>query len=184
MPTASRPSSTRIVDFGNEPAAKTATPRLPDDADHRHRAQRVPQVQREGPDPGRRSSIPRSTRVGDGRVTGRAIVDLDAVRTQKQRGWLDPMALPDGTASRSPRRGTLTTQNGVGQFTLESAEISGVTIPKIAAAGAPQLLLAHARESRPASTWTIPSSCPRASARSASARRRPRSFSSVLDAQH
>src|SRR5688500_15334256 len=26
--------------------------------------------------------------VGDGRLTGRALVDLDAVRTQKKRGWM------------------------------------------------------------------------------------------------
>jgi hypothetical protein len=67
--------------------------------------------------------------LGDGRVGGRAVVDLDAVRKQKQRGWLDPMGYLTGrlpiTAS-----GRLTTKEGVGQFTLESAEVSGVTIPK------------------------------------------------------
>ena len=67
--------------------------------------------------------------LGDGRVTGRAIVDLDAVRKQKQRGWLDPMALPDRPAAGHRRR-PLTTKDGVGRFELESAEISGVTIPK------------------------------------------------------
>src|SRR5262245_60387452 len=34
---------------------------------------------------------PTLTALGDGRVAGRAIVDLDAVRAQKQRGWLDPL---------------------------------------------------------------------------------------------
>jgi hypothetical protein len=67
--------------------------------------------------------------LGDGKVSGRAIVDLDAVRTQKQRGWLDPVGYLSGrlpvTAS-----GKLTTKDGVGQFQLESAEISGVTVPK------------------------------------------------------
>src|SRR5262245_4670038 len=29
---------------------------------------------------------------GNGRVTGRAVVDLDAVRTQKKRAWTDPLA--------------------------------------------------------------------------------------------
>jgi hypothetical protein len=66
---------------------------------------------------------------GNGRVSGRAIVDLDAVRTQKKRTWTDPLGYLTGrlpvTAS-----GTLTTKEGVGRFTLESAEISGVTIPK------------------------------------------------------
>jgi hypothetical protein len=66
---------------------------------------------------------------GDGMVSGRAIVDLDAVRTQKQRGWLDPMGYLTGRLPLTAR-GRLTTQNGVGQFTLQSAEISGVTVPK------------------------------------------------------
>jgi hypothetical protein len=67
--------------------------------------------------------------LGDGRLSGRAIVDLDAVRKQKKRGWSDPLGYLTGrlpvTAS-----GTLTTQDGVGKFQLESAELSGVTIPK------------------------------------------------------
>jgi hypothetical protein len=68
--------------------------------------------------------------LGNGRVSGRAIVDLDAVRKQKQRGWLDPMGYLSG---RLPliARGTLVTQNGMGRFQLESAEISGVTVPKV-----------------------------------------------------
>jgi hypothetical protein len=67
--------------------------------------------------------------LGDGRVSGRAIVDLDAVRKSKQRTWLDPMNLLTG---RMPitAAGRLTTKNGVGQFVLESAEISGVAVPK------------------------------------------------------
>jgi len=66
---------------------------------------------------------------GDGLVSGRAIVDLDAVRKQKQRGWLDPMGYLTG---RLPLivRGRLTTKDGVGRFALETAEISGVTVPK------------------------------------------------------
>ena len=67
--------------------------------------------------------------LGGGRVGGRAIVDLDVVRKQKQRGWLDPMGYLTGRLPITAR-GKLTTQNGVGRFELESAEISGVTIPK------------------------------------------------------
>jgi hypothetical protein len=67
--------------------------------------------------------------LGDGKVSGRAIVDLDVVRAQKQRGWLDPVGYLSGrlpvTAS-----GKLTTKDGQGQFQLESVEISGVTVPK------------------------------------------------------
>jgi hypothetical protein len=67
--------------------------------------------------------------LGDGRVGGRAVVDLDAVRKQKQRGWLDPLGYMTGRLPITAR-GTLTTKDGVGKFNLESAEISGVTIPK------------------------------------------------------
>ena len=67
--------------------------------------------------------------VGNGRITGRAIVDLDAVRTQKKRTWTDPLGYLMGQLPVTAA-GTLTTSNGVGRFQLESAEISGVTIPK------------------------------------------------------
>ena len=67
--------------------------------------------------------------VGDGRLTGRALVDLDAVRTQKKRGWMDPLGYLTGRLPISAA-GTLTARNGIGRFQLESAEISGVTIPK------------------------------------------------------
>ena len=68
--------------------------------------------------------------MGEGRVGGRAIVDLDAVRKQKQRGWLDPMGYLTGRLPLTAR-GRLTTQNGMGRFQLESAEINGVTVPKM-----------------------------------------------------
>ena len=67
--------------------------------------------------------------VGDGRVRGGATIDLDAVRKSRQRGWTDPLNYLTGhlplTAS-----GVLITQNGKGRFQLESAEISGISIPK------------------------------------------------------
>jgi hypothetical protein len=72
---------------------------------------------------------PTITAVGNGRLAGRALVDLDAVRKQKKRGWTDPMAYLTGTLPVTAA-GTLTTQNGIGRFQLESAEISGVTMPK------------------------------------------------------
>jgi hypothetical protein len=67
--------------------------------------------------------------LGEGRVGGRAVVDLDAVRKQKQRGWLDPLSYLSGRLPITAT-GTLTTKSAIGQFKLESAEISGVTIPK------------------------------------------------------
>jgi hypothetical protein len=72
---------------------------------------------------------PELTAVGDGRVAGRAIVDLDAVRKQKQRGWLDPLTYLGGQLPITAA-GHLTTKDGKGQFLLESAEVKGVPIPK------------------------------------------------------
>jgi hypothetical protein len=66
---------------------------------------------------------------GGGRVTGRAIVDLDAVRTQKKRAWTDPLGYLTGRLPVTAE-GTLTTQAGVGRFVLDSARISSVTVPK------------------------------------------------------
>lgn len=67
--------------------------------------------------------------LGDGRVRGRAIVDLDAVRTDKTRGWLDPAGYLTG---RMPLQatGVLRTRDGIGRFELETAELGGVTVPK------------------------------------------------------
>ncbi|HSL21683.1 MAG TPA: hypothetical protein VK886_09115 [Vicinamibacterales bacterium] len=66
--------------------------------------------------------------LGNGRVTGRAIVDLDAVRTERKRGWTDPAGYLTG---RLPVQATgiLKTQNGVGRLQLEAAEVAGVSIP-------------------------------------------------------
>ena len=72
---------------------------------------------------------PTLTALGNGRVSGRAIVDLDAVRQQKQRGWMDPIGYLSGRVPVTAA-GTLTTSNGTGRFVLESAELSGVAIPK------------------------------------------------------
>ena len=67
--------------------------------------------------------------LGDGLVGGRAVVDLDAVRKQKQRGWLDPLAYLTGRLPITAT-GRLHTKDGAGRFELHTAEISGVTIPK------------------------------------------------------
>ena len=73
---------------------------------------------------------PELTMVGEGRVTGRAVVDLDVVRKkQSSGGWLDPTSYLTGklpvTAS-----GRIVTWDGKGKFELESAEVSGLPIPK------------------------------------------------------
>ncbi len=67
--------------------------------------------------------------LGDGRVGGKAVIDLDAVRRQKQRGWTDPLSYMTGKLPLNAS-GLLITQDGVGRFQLETAEISGISIPK------------------------------------------------------
>ena len=115
---------TRIVDFGNERRARGAAA-----------AQSTPISDAELNayfEYGAKSQIPTGiaepqlNALGEGRVSGRALVDLDAVRTQKQRGWLDPIrgSLPL-TAT-----GLLITKDGVGRFQLESAQVSGISVPK------------------------------------------------------
>lgn len=65
----------------------------------------------------------------DGRLTGKAMVDLDAVRNSKQRGMLSPWALLRGTTPVEAA-GILRTQKGVGMFTLETASVGGIPVPK------------------------------------------------------
>ncbi len=73
---------------------------------------------------------PTITIVGPGRVTGRAVVDLDAVRKQRSRTMMDPMNLATGRLPVTAT-GLLTTSNGVGRFQLESASLGPVPIPKV-----------------------------------------------------
>jgi hypothetical protein len=83
--------------------------------------------------------------LGDGRLLGEAVVDLDAVsRANPPKGMFDPMRLLTG---RLPVRvqGVLTTSRGMGRFSLESASISGLPVPKSVAAVARQPLLEERR---------------------------------------
>jgi hypothetical protein len=74
---------------------------------------------------------PSITILGTGRVSGRAVVDLDSVRRSRgPTGVLDPMNYLTGRLPITAT-GTLTTSNGVGQFQLESAAVSGVPVPKM-----------------------------------------------------
>jgi hypothetical protein len=73
---------------------------------------------------------PELTMIGQGKVSGKAIVDLDVVRQkQSSGGWFDPTSYLTGklpvTAS-----GRIVTWDGKGKFELETAEISGVPIPR------------------------------------------------------
>ena len=71
------------------------------------------------------------TIVGAGRLSARAVVDLDAVRKQKaRRGLLDPMRYVTGRVPVTAT-GVFTTLDGVGQFELESAALGAVPVPKL-----------------------------------------------------
>jgi len=74
---------------------------------------------------------PSITIVGTGRLSGRAVVDLDAVRKAKASpSLLDPVNYLTGRLPVTAT-GTLKTQDGIGHFQLESAAVGGVPIPKI-----------------------------------------------------
>jgi hypothetical protein len=69
--------------------------------------------------------------LGGGRLSGRAVVDLDAVRKENPpRSLLDPKNLLIGRLPIAAT-GVLTTGNGVGRFALESASVGGLPLPKI-----------------------------------------------------
>jgi len=73
---------------------------------------------------------PRITLVGNGKVAGQAIVDLDAIAKKKQSGGtFDVWSLVGGKVPVNVS-GTLRTSNGVGNFQLESADVSGLPLPK------------------------------------------------------
>ena len=73
---------------------------------------------------------PGITIVGAGRVTARAVVDLDAVRKQKPRGLLDPMNYVSGRVLMTAT-GVIRTGNGVGYLDVETAAVGPLPIPKI-----------------------------------------------------
>jgi len=69
--------------------------------------------------------------VGGGRLSGRAVVDLDAVRKQKApTSLLDPMNYLMGRLAVTAV-GTLRTADGVGRFELESSSVGSIPVPKI-----------------------------------------------------
>jgi hypothetical protein len=72
---------------------------------------------------------PEITILPDGRLTGRATVDLDAVRDAQKGGMLSPWAFLRGTTPVEAI-GRLRTAKGVGAFTLESATVGGIPVPK------------------------------------------------------
>jgi len=72
---------------------------------------------------------PSVTAPGAGRLSGSAIVDLDAVRKSRERGLFDPAQLLTGRVPVTVT-GLLRTRAGIATFELESASVSGIPIPK------------------------------------------------------
>jgi hypothetical protein len=74
---------------------------------------------------------PSLTILGTGRVAGRAVVDLDAVRQAAgSGGLLDPRSYLSGHLPVTAQ-GVLRTSNGIGRFELESTSVGGVPMPKL-----------------------------------------------------
>ena len=68
---------------------------------------------------------------GAGRLTGRAIVDLNRVKAERSSGrWLDPLSYLGGKAPVAAV-GVLRTSQGTARLELESTTISGVVVPKM-----------------------------------------------------
>ena len=72
---------------------------------------------------------PRLTLADNSRVEARAIVDFDAIRKAKPRGWGDPLAWVTGSVEVLAI-GRLRAANGQGVIDIESAKIGVVPIPK------------------------------------------------------
>jgi hypothetical protein len=73
-----------------------------------------------------------------GRVRAKSLVNLDAIRAAKPRGWLDPLAYVTGSVEVTAA-GTLKTADGRGLFALDTATLGGITVPK----GLLQELVSH-----------------------------------------
>ena len=67
--------------------------------------------------------------LGNGRLSGVATVDLDAVRLSKPRGMLDPAQLLRGRVPVTAT-GALRSKDGEFRFELESATVAGFEVPK------------------------------------------------------
>jgi len=69
--------------------------------------------------------------LGPGRISGTAVVDLDAVRkASPPKSLLDPKNLLIGRLPLTAT-GVLTTSSGTGKFALESASVGSLPLPKI-----------------------------------------------------
>ena len=65
---------------------------------------------------------------GDGRVLGRANVDLDQVREQGSERWLDPLSYLSGSLLILAS-GVLYTGDGVGRLEIDTVTVAGISVP-------------------------------------------------------
>jgi len=73
---------------------------------------------------------PQITAVGPGQLSGQAVVDLGAIGKRRSTGRLfDPWSLIGGRVPLTVT-GILHTRDGMGRFEVQSAEVSGVPLPK------------------------------------------------------
>jgi hypothetical protein len=75
---------------------------------------------------------PQITLGDNGRVAARAVVDLDAVRTARDRSLLDPLAFVGG-AVEVVASGNVSAADGRGLLRFEAATVGGVSVPKTVA---------------------------------------------------
>ncbi len=73
---------------------------------------------------------PRVTFTGPSTLTFKGVVDLDAVRKSRERGWLDPFAYLNGFMQISIVA-SLSGKAGQGIFDVESASLNNVPVPKV-----------------------------------------------------
>jgi hypothetical protein len=73
---------------------------------------------------------PEITIVGEGRLTGRVLVDFDEFKRHRSpQGFMDPLSYISGKVPVTAH-GVLSTHEGKGQFQLTSAQIRGIPMPK------------------------------------------------------
>ena len=67
--------------------------------------------------------------LGGGHVSADAVVDLTAIRNQRERGWMDPLAYVGGRVAVAAS-GVVGGRDGLATLELSSATIGGVSVPK------------------------------------------------------
>ncbi|MCY4076374.1 MAG: hypothetical protein OXH04_13205 [Acidobacteria bacterium] len=73
---------------------------------------------------------PRMRLLGDGRLSARALIDLDRLRAERPRGPLDPLRYLGGQVE-VVAVGALRASAGVGQFEIESVHVETVPVPVV-----------------------------------------------------